>query len=203
MNSRRIFITICALLAGISSRAMGAGDTATVPTTARLVITCDLDSSIVFLDGSIAGITPITLDSVVSGNHHLLVRSKNSGSWYRKADSANVFLMPGETRELRFSVLLPFKFEPGYKDGFPPIVLRKNGNNGRTIGIWASGGAAVVAGIAAAYLKITADDRNETYLKSGNSAVLDERKKLDFAAGVALIATQLGFMLFAYFLLGE
>jgi hypothetical protein len=206
MNSGRILLIISAvgmLLVGISHNATCAADTVSAPSTARLIVTCDLDGSTVFLDGSAAGITPLTLDSVAIGSHHLLVLGKNSVSWFRKADSTDVVLMPGETRQLKFSVLLPFSFAPGPGGANSPIVLKKNGTDGRTIGIWVSGGAAVAAGLAAAYFKLSADDRNDTYLRNGNAALLDERKRLDFAAGVALVFTQLGFILFSYFLLGE
>jgi hypothetical protein len=206
MNLKRTLITIgilSTLVAGFSSGARCGADTASVPATARLIVTCDFDGCMVYLDGASAGSTPLTLDSVSCGRHSLLVRSKNPASWFRRSDSAKVLLMPGETRELKFSVLLPFTIEPGSQDRNSPIVLLENGTTGRTIGIWTSGGAAVVAGIAAAYFKIAADDRNETYIRTGNSGLLDERKRLDFAAGVALLATQLAFALFTYLLLSE
>jgi hypothetical protein len=191
------------LLAPVPASADGAADSTAISSMARVIVTADADSALVFIDGSAAGATPLTLDSMSSGNHHILVAHRNPSSWFSKSDSAAVVLAPGETRQLKFSVLLPLRFGPIPANGALPVVLGKTGPNGRTIGLWTSGGAAVVAGVIAAYCKISADNRHESYMRTGDPSMLNERKKLDVAAGIALAATQIGFAIFSYLLLGE
>lgn len=178
-------------------------DSTLVGAPARLVISADVDSSTVFIDGVNAGVTPFALDTVSAGIHMLVVVSRNPGSWFAKVDSLAVVLAPGETRHLKFSVVSPLRLEPAVLPAVSPLLQSNSGKNGRTIALYTSGGVAVVAGIAAAYFKITADHRNEAYLTSGDPALLDERRRLDTAAGIALAATQIGFAVFSYLLLAE
>jgi len=178
-------------------------DSAGNPPPARLIITADTDSATVYLDGSVAGITPLTLDSVAAGTHVLLVVSRNPASWYRKIDSISIALIAGESRHLRFSVLSPLRLSPAALPAVSPLLQGNGGQNGRTFAILATGGVTVAAGIAAAYYKITADDRNEAYLATGNQALLDERRRLDTAAGIAFAAMEVGFAVFTYLLMAE
>lgn len=75
--------------------------------------------------------------------------------------------------------------------------------NSRKVGLYVSGGAAVLTGIAAAYFKIAADERQASFLETGNPAFLSERRKLDTWAGVSFALTQIGLAIFSYLLISE
>jgi hypothetical protein len=199
---------VAAALVGLLFRVLPAqaanpADTTRVAPYARLIIDADVDSSTVFIDGRTAGTTPLTLDSVASGPHTLLVMNHNPSSWFAKTDSLTIRLDSGATRHLRFSVISPLPFAPAASPGASPLLGELTSQKGRTIGLFASGGLAIAGGITAAYFKISADDRNDAYIKTGNPAFLDERRRLDTAAGIALAATQIGFAVFSYLLLTE
>jgi hypothetical protein len=68
--------------------------------------------------------------------------------------------------------------------------------------ILAAGGA-VVAGVMAAHLKITADQRYDEYQRTGDPALLAESNVHDTEAAMALLATQACLALLAYLLLRE
>lgn len=199
MAAAVLCLATCATLAATS----GEADSLLVIPPARLIVSADLDSSAVYLDGSPVGFTPLTLDTVSAGTHTLLVVSSSPASWFAKTDSLTLVLVPGETRHLNFSVVRPLRFEPAAAPGVSAILRGTTGHNGRTIALYTSGGIAIVAGIAAAYFKISADDRNDAYGITGNPALLEERRRLDTAAGIAFAATQIGFVVFSYLLLSE
>ncbi len=84
-----------------------------------------------------------------------------------------------------------------------PYVTGLPGWSARRVGLYVSGGASVLAGIVAAYCKIAADDRQASYLESGDPAILDERRRLDTWAGISFALTQVGFAVFSYLLISE
>jgi hypothetical protein len=194
---------LCHVLCALPAAASDAPDSSLVTAPAHLTITADVDSSEIFVDGIAAGVTPLTLDSLSAGTHRLVVVSRNPGSWFAKIDSLTIAVVPGETRHLKFSVVSPLRLELSALPGASPLLAGNSAKNGRTVALYASGGVAIAAGVAAAYFKITADDRNDGYIATGNPALLDERRRLDTAAGIALVASQLGFALFSYLLLAE
>jgi hypothetical protein len=71
------------------------------------------------------------------------------------------------------------------------------------IDLYATGGIALVAGVAAAYLKVRADNSYAEYLRTGDPAKLSRTHSLDTAAGIALATTQLALGLFTYFLFSD
>ncbi len=177
-------------------------DSASVSPPARLIVTADAESVAVYLDGVFAGTTPLTLDSLAAGPHTLSALARNPVSWYRKVDTASIQLLPGDSRHFRFSILTPLRLNVEAVPMVSPLLGEVHGN-GRTIAILATGGATVAAGIVAAYYKIAADDRNEEFLASGNRALLDERRRLDTAAGIAFAAMEVGFAIFTWLLMAE
>ncbi len=194
-----LYLLMCTTAAAASDPA----DSSLVLLPARLIISADGDSSAILIDGRFAGVTPLTLDTVSAGTHTLVAVSRDPGSWFAKSDSVTIALAPGETHSLKFSVISQLRFEPAALPEASPLLRGNTGQNGRTIALYTSGGVAIVAGIAAAYFKISADERNDAYVTTGNPALLDERRRLDTAAGIALAATQIGFAVFSYLLLAE
>lgn len=69
--------------------------------------------------------------------------------------------------------------------------------------IFIAGGAALAAGVATAYFKIKADGRNQQFLETGIPSLRDDMRRLDTAAAISLVVTQIGFAFFSYFLLSE
>ena len=78
------------------------------------------------------------------------------------------------------------------------MVTRSN-----TVGLYVSGAATILSGVAAAYFKVKADDRYQQYLISGNDNMLSQTHRLDTAAGISIAATQIGLGLFTYFILSQ
>ncbi len=72
-----------------------------------------------------------------------------------------------------------------------------------TVPLYVTGTLTVVSGIAAAYFKTQADERFAEYNRTGDPGLLSQTHRLDTAAGVTLATTQVGLLLFSYFLLSE
>jgi hypothetical protein len=80
----------------------------------------------------------------------------------------------------------------------------ESGSSERTgLRLYVSGGATLVAGVAAAYFKIKADGKNALFQDTGDPALQRETHRLDISAALALLATQVGFAFFTYFLLSD
>jgi len=134
----------------------GAPDSAATPDAApaeapaRLLVASDVPGARVFLDGSEAGVTPLTIGSLGAGIHELEVRPPNEASWLMRTVRRSVQLAPGETLEwtavvapsLLFQtipsgaeVLLgdsllgvtPVVLDRGVLAGARPPVVRRNG----------------------------------------------------------------------------
>lgn len=84
-----------------------------------------------------------------------------------------------------------------------PHFREYDGTRKKPIGLYISGVATVVSGVAAAYLKTRADDRYQGYLRTGERHLLSDTRHLDTAAGIAIIATQVSLGLFTYFILSQ
>ncbi len=82
-------------------------------------------------------------------------------------------------------------------------TLNDSDERGSPIKVYLAGAATLIAGTAAAYLKVKADNRYGDYLQTGNQETLSQTDRLDTAAGIALAATQLSLGLFTYFILTE
>ena len=193
----------CLIVAVGSATESSPDDSTSVTPFSRLTVSADADSATVYIDGQAKGVTPLSLDSVRSGTRKLLVVGRNPASWFSGSDSLTVVLAPGEDRHIMFSILTPVRLGLTTLPEVSPLLRTENGQNGRLVALYASGSIAVAAGVAAAYLKISADDRNAAYLTTGNPALLDERRRLDTASGWAFAAMQVGFAVFSYLLLAE
>jgi hypothetical protein len=203
----RTFISTLVMLLWLVGSAQALTDgtpdsTATKPF-ARLVITADAESTSILLDGHPAGITPLVLDSLEAGPCRIEAYRTGPASWYAKRDSVSLVLSAGDVREIRMSVLYKPRLKPAGLPDVSPILRDPGGFTGRKVGLFASGGVVIIAGIAAAYYKIAADGRNDLYLQTGQASLLDERKRLDKAAGISFVVTEIGFAIFSYLLLTD
>ncbi len=269
MISARTTITCLALLVCCGEYAFtrpSPDDSVTVSEVAGVKIFADIDSALVFLDGSYVGRTPFAADSLRPGTYIFRISHPHIESWLGTTVTDSLVLAPGQTQTLHYAVrsyvsvnsqpsgagvylddslagttpflLHPSLLHPGLrvalkKEGFetvslgaselsgsvfqtalkagwqrlPPdesqLFVSPDGWSTRRIGLYVSGGVSVLAGIAAAYFKIAADERQAAYLQSGTPALLTERRRLDTWAGVSFALTQVGLALFCYLLISE
>lgn len=148
----------------------------------------------VYVDDSLAGRTPFLVHpSLLRQDLHLAVKKDGFESVAMNASdlTGSVFQIA-----LRGGWQKPPAEESPYFNAHP-------GLSSRQLGLYLSGGLSVVAGVAAAYCKIAADDRQAAYLESGNASLLTERKRLDTWAGISFAVTQVGLAVFSYLLISE
>ncbi len=69
--------------------------------------------------------------------------------------------------------------------------------------LYLTGGGAILAGAAAAYFKVKADDANNEFLATGDPAFSSDRDRFDTTSGVFLAVTQISLGLFLAFLMSE
>lgn len=69
--------------------------------------------------------------------------------------------------------------------------------------LYVTGATTVLAGVAAAFFKIRADNRHADYLRTGDRRFLDQTHKLDTASAISLAAAQVSLALFTYFILSD
>jgi hypothetical protein len=147
-----------------------------------------------FINDSLAGVTPILLKprNVRPGSNLTL---KMAG-----------FEPAGIGPELFTGTALQIALKAGWQqrtDEETPFLTVGTGWNPRRVGLYASGGVAVLAGVAAAYFKIAADDKQSAYLETGDPALLRDRRHLDTWAGISLAAAQAGLAVLSYLLITE
>lgn len=79
-----------------------------------------------------------------------------------------------------------------------PFLAYEQSTN--SLPIIATAGVTVIAGVAAAWTKIRADDLYDEYQQTGSQTALDNVRRLDVASGVSLVASQAGLLLLGYLL---
>lgn len=159
-----------------------------------LAIDAQPSGAMVYLGDSLLGVTPSLLPAdLLLPERHLSVKKDGFESFSSTvADLKGIIIQP---------LLKPGWQTPPLEDS--PYVTGIPGWSARRIGLYVSGGTSVLAGIVAAYCKIAADDRQASYLASGDPAMLAERRRLDTWAGITFALTQVGFAIFSYLLISE
>jgi len=148
----------------------------------------------VYVDDSLAGRTPfLVLPSLLREDLRLTVKKEG----FEPAGMSAATLS-----ESVFQVALRGGWQNLPVEDSPYFEARP-GLSSRRIGLYLSGGLSVLAGAAAAYCKIAADNRQAAYLESGNAALLTERRNLDTWAGISFAVTQIGLAVFSYLLISE
>ena len=147
----------------------------------------------VYIRDSLAGTTPLLVTDRRDGETGSLAVSKNGyeptsvSPWESPRGYTTLTLTPLDQHAEEESIAS--ESAPGPRIGPARIFL--------------SGAAMAVTGVATAYLKIKADNREALYQQTGNAALLSERNRLDRGAAVTLVLTQIGFGFFVYYLLSE
>jgi hypothetical protein len=158
----------------------------------RVLIITDPSGALVFAGDSSLGTTPMVFALPPGGIPGGLSASKQG------YERMVIPLPPGQGGITRAVLKKLWQSDP------PEGALVRESNGDRSsIRLYVAGGITVVAGIAAAYFKIKADNRNAAYQANGSPALRDETRRLDTAAGISLIATQIGFGFLTYFLLAD
>jgi hypothetical protein len=159
-----------------------------------LAVRSDPPGAQVFLGDSLAGETPLLLRiALLRPDERLMLKKDGFEPFALNTDGVRGSIVQ--------STLKAGWQHPPLEES--PFLTGISGWSPRRIGLYVSGGAAVLAGIASAYFKISADDRQEAYLESGNPALLSERQRLDTWAGVTFAITQVGLAIFSYLLISE
>ncbi len=96
---------------------------------------------------------------------------------------------------------VPLRARPDAELSFDQAV----GANARPshLRLYLTGGGAILAGAAAAYFKVKADNANNDYLLTGNPAFSSDRNRFDTTSGAFLVVTQISLGLFFAFLMSE
>ena len=159
----------------------------------RVMIITDPSGAIVSMGDSIAGTTPVVLVSRPA-------EFPSSVTVERKGYEKKVILIPAGTSGIvRAELQKIWQSEP-----YESPLMSESGRSDRTgYRLYVAAGVTVVAGIAAAYFKVKADEKSALYQYSGDVAYQIEMQRLDTNAALALAAMQAGFALFTYFLLSD
>jgi hypothetical protein len=159
----------------------------------RVMVITDPSGAVVYVGDSMAGTTPLVLVSRPPG-------LPSSVTVERKGYEKTSILLPaGESGIARAALQKIWQSEPSESP-----LMTESGSSERTgLRLYIAGGATIAAGVVAAYLKIKADGQNALYLDSGDPAFQRETHRLDISAAFALLATQIGFGFFTYFLISN
>jgi hypothetical protein len=159
----------------------------------RVMVITDPSGALVKVGDSVAGTTPLVLVS-----RSMVLPS--SVTVERKGYEKTAILLPeGKSGVASAALQKIWQSEP-----FESPLMIESGSSERTgVRLYVAGGATIVAGVAAAYLKIKADGKNALYQDTGDPALQRATHRLDTSAALALLATQVGFAFFAYFLLSD
>ncbi len=149
--------------------------------------------ALVYLGDSLCGTTPL-----------LMARERAPGRSMisvRKAgyDTVTADLMKADRGVI--SLLLSPQWQRESSNGL--VLDESESSSSKSFRLYVTGASAVLSGIAAAYLKVKADDRFLDYTNTGDPSLLSQTHRLDTASGIALGITQVCFGIFTYFLLSE
>jgi hypothetical protein len=137
---------------------------------------------------SVAGTTPLLLPYALARSGQVRVRLAGT-------TAPPVVVDPGS----RSTVIIPLALDAG---GGAEVQDLRPGGSGRT-GILIAAGGVVLSGGAAAYFKISADEKNAEYQRTGDPALRDQRNHRDLQAAVSLVLLQVSAAVLAGLLLAE
>jgi len=147
----------------------------------------------VFFGDSLLGSTPLLLNADARMTHSMLNLRKPG------FEDSTVRMSDNKRSVLAVNLKKVWQSETNEKS-----IFRESGSNGTSnFRLYLTGAATILSGATAAYFKVRADDRHNSYVRSRDPVLLNETNRLDTAAAVALVATQLSLALFTYFILSE
>ena len=158
----------------------------------RVMIITDPSGAVVFAGDSALGNSPLVL-SLSSGAPSGAFSVEKQGY-----ERTVVPLPPGRGGIMR--AVLKKLWQSEAPEG---ALVNESTGDRSSLRLYVAGGATLLSGIAAAYFKIRADNRNADFLAHGSPALRDETRRLDTAAAISLLATEIGFGFLTYFLLAD
>jgi hypothetical protein len=156
-------------------------------------VSTDPSGARILLGDSVAGSTPLELRLPLQHDGDALTIDKPG---YERA------LIPLSDRSSGF-IFTRLEKRWQSTDSENPLLNESGPSSKTSLRFYLAGGATILSGVAAAYFKIKADDRNALYELTGDPALRDETHRLDTAAGISLLATEIGFALLTYYLLSD
>ena len=147
-----------------------------------------------YINDSLAGVTP------------LLLKPKDVHAGVDLTMKMHGFEPAGIGPEALTGSALQIALKAGWQsptDETTPFLSGREYWTPRRIGLYVSGGISVLAGVAAAYFKIAADDKQSAYEETGDPSLLADRRRLDTWAGISLAATQAALAFLSYLLITE
>lgn len=141
----------------------------------------------VFLKDSLVGTTPLVIKTVFPS-----FKLKKQG--FEEADIEIASAKSG---------IVSTQLKKVWLSGAEESIFRDSEENGSSLRLYITGATTILAGAASAYFKVRADNSYSQYVRSGDPSQLSEVNRLDTAAGIALVATQMSLGLFTYFILSE
>lgn len=154
----------------------------------HIIATSPFGAEVVWGD-SIIGTTPLTVSPDLA-QHSLLLRKPGYEPSRIDLSASGV-------------VSVPLK-RIWQNDGTDDSIFKTtDGSSKKDLGLYISGAATIIGGVTAAYLKTRADGKYHDYLLTGNRQLLTDTRRLDTAAGIAIVATQIGLGLFTYLILSQ
>lgn len=143
----------------------------------------------VFLDDSLLGLTPLYL---FAGPEAKMFKVTKAGF------EEQLVPVGGDATEVRVAL----KPLPGAPPTRSSLFLSSDESN-NPLPIYLSTGAAVVSGVAAAYWKTRADSYYADYRQSGDPSTLDHVRHFDLLSGIALVTSEISFLLLTYQLISR
>jgi hypothetical protein len=175
----------------VDTVALGVGDTARVvyPRRGMIVVESTPAGARVMIGDSLVGTTPLALPASARSDPGRIILERDG--------YARAFLppAPGTSPYLRITL------ENETQDQHPESVL--SASKFASPGVLLTGSGAFFSGVAAAWLKIKADEKGEEYLAGGNPALRSQIDRLDTWGGVSLAVCQVLLVYLAYQLLVE
>lgn len=171
----------------------GEGKTLLYKFTPRLLVTSKPFGADVFLRDSLIGTTPLIL------NNGALITP--SSLRLQKSGFEPSVLEMSENKRCVLTVNLKEIWQSGANE---ESIFREPYTKGSSnLRMYLTGATTILSGVAAAYFKVKADNRYSSYIQGRDPILLEETNRLDTAAAVALVATQVSFALFTYFILSD
>jgi hypothetical protein len=159
----------------------------------RVMVVTDPSGAVVYMGDSIAGVTPCVLVSSFSG-------LPPSVTVQRRGYEKVVLQLPTGSSGIARAELQKI----WQSEGLESPLMTESGRSDRTgLRLYVAGGVTVAAGIATAYFKIRADERNALFQETGDPALQRETHQLDTSAAISLLVTQVAFAFFTYYLLSD
>ncbi|MER3522968.1 MAG: hypothetical protein C4326_02600 [Ignavibacteria bacterium] len=90
-----------------------------------------------------------------------------------------------------------------WKSSAEESIFKAEEEHASSLRLYLTGATTILAGAASAYFKVRADNTYSQYVETRDDKRLAEVNRLDTAAAVALVAAQVSFGLFTYFMLSE